>query len=344
MEIKKYLKFEDLPQSIIGIEASLPIFITSDYARMMSKTKKYEVSWYVGYENNIPLFIIPFGIKKIMFFTKGICLFSSFCLDMDKYTHEVEQVFINALVLYIEKSKYCDWIQQSPNHALFTCVPEKSIFCPFGTYRVSLNKSMEEIDKSIRRHERRAIRSAKKELCVINEGVEYLKDACDVISQTYKKANFSEITTQLINKEYSILQDRMKIYVCYYNNEPQSALITYSSGHSIYGAYGGTIINAIRGASNWIFNEVYISGHSNHVEYFDYVGARINVDPDSKLYRIQQYKRHMGGELIEGFLWKKVINKPKYFLYSILLGTRYLLKGKKMKGDIIDQEIKRLKL
>ncbi|MGD1822478.1 MAG: hypothetical protein ACPKM0_06905 [Pleomorphochaeta sp.] len=344
MEIKKYLKFEDLPQSIIDIEASLPIFITSDYARMMSKTKKYEVSWYVGYENNIPLFIIPFGIKKILFFTKGICLFSSFCLDMNKYTHEVEQEFIDAMVLYIEKSKCCDWIQQSPNHALFSVIPSGSKSCPFGTFRVNILGTDEDILQQIRRDERRSIRKAEKEGGIIHFGEDYLDDAFKVIISTLSKAQLSTFSKSRVLEEKKILKDKFIVGVCYHNDIPQSAVIAYRTKHSVYAIYAGSIYKQLRGATNWLYYDIYKQGSACGAQYFDFVGARMHINKDSKLYRIQQFKRHMGGELIEGFLWKKVINKPKYFLYSILLGTRYLLKGKKMKGDIIDQEIKRLKL
>jgi hypothetical protein len=80
------------------------------------------------------------------------------------------------------------------------------------------------------------------------------------------------------------------------------------------------------------------------VRYLDFVGGRINPEEDSKLFRIQKYKEQMGGVLHSGYLWKMTINKNKRLLFDAMLKVNDLIKKKKSKDDIIDQEIKRFNL
>jgi hypothetical protein len=75
-------------------------------------------------------------------------------------------------------------------------------------------------------------------------------------------------------------------------------------------------------------------GRQNGAHYFDFVGAIKNPDPNSKFYRIQQFKRHMGGEEVWGYLWRYVFSKKKYFLYSTLLKLYSRFKHRRY-GDII---------
>ena len=73
------------------------------------------------------------------------------------------------------------------------------------------------------------------------------------------------------------------------------------------------------------------------VKWYDFVGARINPSPGSKVEGIQRFKSRFGGELKEGFLWKKNYNKIKSSFYSIALYSYGKIKKINVK-DIIDQE------
>jgi hypothetical protein len=72
------------------------------------------------------------------------------------------------------------------------------------------------------------------------------------------------------------------------------------------------------------------------VRKFDFVGARINPEKDSKQESINLMKKRFGATLSEGYMWKYSLRPWRASLYS--LGVR-LLRG----GDIVDQEAHKLK-
>jgi FemAB family. len=72
----------------------------------------------------------------------------------------------------------------------------------------------------------------------------------------------------------------------------------------------------------------------HNVKAYNFVGARINEDPNSKYHAIQHFKKGFGGEMREGYLFKTIINKSKYKLFYKLRA----LKNRDFVGDVIDQE------
>ena len=52
---------------------------------------------------------------------------------------------------------------------------------------------------------------------------------------------------------------------------------------------------------------------------YDFVGARVNPEPGSKLEGIQRFKSRFGGEMKVGYMWRYVNRPIRYKLYSLLL-------------------------
>ena len=72
------------------------------------------------------------------------------------------------------------------------------------------------------------------------------------------------------------------------------------------------------------------------VHKYDFYGARINPPKGSKQDRINLMKKHLGGTLAQGYMWKYSLRPWRAWVYST--GVR-MLRG----GDIVDQEANRLK-
>lgn len=332
MRIKNYTNFNDLPDSITSKVDELPIFVQPVYARLLFETKGWLTSWYLGYDSKGACFLLPMAVHKTKFYTKGICLFSTIYLD-NTLPKDQEQVFLDSFIAYIEEYKICDWIQQGMNWAFFNTVPNKTSFCDFGTFRVDLKSE----NLGIRRDQKREIRKAIQNGCELVFGIKCLKDAHSVIRDTLSNASLTTYSYEYLQKLTEILKDKILIGVVYLKQQPQAAVIAYQSNHSIYAIYAGSIYKSFPGSTPWIYQEMYETGIANGVLYFDFVGAVKNPEPESKLYRIQQFKRHMGGKEIWGYLWRYVINKRKYFIYTTILKLYCKCKHKKY-GDIIYRE------
>lgn len=314
-----------------------------DYAQFLRKIKKNSIIWFVGRNEGINLFIIPFTTTKKSFFTKGRFLYSTIYLS-DKEEIKIEKDFLNKVVDRIKNEKLCDWIEQPPNWAIFKTIPDNSISCPFGTYKINLSscKSREDLFKNIKKSDKNCISKSIREGVQIKEGIEYVDDALLLITQTALKANISYPSKKQVFDEMSFLNHNMLIYVAYYNNQPQSALICYLNNYSVYCLYTGTRPDAIRGTNNYVFWKAIEDAYEKGVKYFDFVGARINPSIDSKFYRIQKFKESFGTTLETGHLWKMTFSPLKYAAYKIVIKTILFLRKKPFKKDIIDQELQKI--
>lgn len=119
-----------------------------------------------------------------------------------------------------------------------------------------------------------------------------------------------------------------------------AAAVLFYNNYSAYYLYGGTIAKPLTGASNLLHWEIIKFLKRSGAKYYDLVGARITPSKNSKTEGIQRFKSRFGAQLKTGYLWKMPISKIKYKVYSLFLKYYYSLKGKTLKGDIIDQEIK----
>ena len=54
---------------------------------------------------------------------------------------------------------------------------------------------------------------------------------------------------------------------------------------------------------------------------YDFVGARVNPEPGSKLEGIQRFKSRFGGEMKVGYMWRYVNRPVRYKIYNLLLNS-----------------------
>lgn len=341
MKINIFNQFTLIPNNK-SINHKIPIFATQQYADFLKETKNYETIWFEGISGSNIHYLIPFAVKKKGPFKNGMFLTATISLGKIN-TIEYEKVFLNELINIIKKYKLCDWIQQSPNWAIFNTSPDGAIYVLFGSYRIDLNtKSNEELFRSIRSADRKDINKAIREKVEIKKGIEYLDPVYQLIKDTLDKANIKYPSKDEMINIYYNLKDSFWIYVAYFKNIPQSGVIFFSNLYATYGIFGGSIKRPARGATTLLHWEAIKDSKKKGVRIYDFVGARLNPIPGSKQERIQKFKEHFGVVLEKGYLWKMSISKIKYRIYIIAVKCMCILNGKKYKGDIIDQEIKKL--
>lgn len=99
----------------------IPLFAKQEYADYLISYKGVKTIWFVQKEQDALDFILPFAIQKKFLFVRGYFLTS--VNNIGNNSIEREKVFLEEVVTLIKKKKLCDWIQQSPNWALFNVVP-----------------------------------------------------------------------------------------------------------------------------------------------------------------------------------------------------------------------------
>jgi len=342
MKIQHYSRLNDIPWVERYLD-KLPVFATQEYANYLRKTSNHSTRWFYGIVNSDIQFLIPFAVKNKYFFTKGQFLTATIYLNND-INIETEREFLNSIVEIIKQEKLCDWIEQPPNWALFNVVPLNSIYCEFGTYRIDLkNNNENELFGKINKGTRRRIRNAISDNVIIKIGLEYLEDCIKVFSASSKQGNHTLPNDKEIKRILNYLPDKTYISTAYHNTIPQASTIIFSNKFCSYGIYFGVVANPSSSVGHLLVWQSIKDAKISGVKYFDFVGARINPTPGSKQEGIQSFKRHFGGELYKGFLWKMPINKFKYKFYELFVRTYFFLRGKKYGGDIIDQELKKVK-
>jgi lipid II:glycine glycyltransferase (peptidoglycan interpeptide bridge formation enzyme) len=339
MLVYKYKKFADMP-GYENYTDKIPVFATQNYADYLKEIKGHDTVWFAYIENNTACYLLPFTVIKKLIFRKGYFLTGVVSFDQEN-SLEKEKEFLENVIIYIKKDKLCDWIQQGPNWALFNTFPSASKAVRFGTYRIYLKgKSEDELYSAIYNADRRSIRKAENNNVMVKKGVDYLNDCLEIINSTARTANLDSLSADYAKKLLNFLNDNIKIYVSYKEDIPQCSAVFIGNKFCTYAHYAGSIIKAFRGSNVLLNWEAIKDAKNNGCEYFDFVGARINPPPGSKLERIQRFKEHFGSELIQGYLWKMNFSVFKYYIYQFIVRITYFVKMKKYKRDIIDEEIK----
>lgn len=316
-----------ITKDVSDIKDFLPVIALPDYLKLQSSNFGYFVS---DEKTIIPFVVISrLGLKWLVFTTSPL---------NSNYIHK-EKFLVDEIIQYARKQNYA--YITCANHALFNFYPSGSKHCVFGTYKVSLELTEEELFKNLHTKHRNVIRKAEKDGINIFHGKEFKKECISVIMETQARqgiksssSNFDKLQSLNENIDFWIAKDKE-------NNTQGSAIFFWNKNHSCYYMYGGSSANHHTGALNLLQWKAMLYMKEQGVKYFDFVGARINPPKGSKYEGIQLFKSRFGSTLYKGYLFK-VILSPRYYLLNFLFTANSLLKYRKRhKGDMIDQEMKR---
>lgn len=290
------------------------------------------------------LCVIPFYIIRKAIFRKGVFLTS--VVSLSELTENLEKEFLELVLRYLKENKICDWIQQPPNWAIFRTVPDKSIFCQFGTYLIDLqaDENIKILKKMHRDHRQHIIHATKnKAITIKKKGLELINYCIEVFSASTAGKNVDLPSKGDLEILVETLPDNIKIYVAYFNSIPQSSVIYFFDKLSYYAVYAGMVSNPVEGINHLLHWQAMLDAKCNGVRYYDFVGSRVDPVPGTKQAGLKRFKSHFGGKFTQGYLWKFPISKPKYYICCCLTKFFFLLKLKWYAGDIIDQELRQIK-
>lgn len=121
---------------------------------------------------------------------------------------------------------------------------------------------------------------------------------------------------------------------------PQSGILGLYNSKMFYYLYGAGINHPVPGSSHLLQWATIKKMKQAGVQYYNFVGCRIDEDPESKYHSIQHYKQGFGGELRECYLFKQTIRKYKKNFFDLMMKIKN--NGSPML-DIIDQELDKWK-
>ena len=282
--------------------------------------------------------VLPFVIRKKFIF-KWIQIDNNPYGCTDK---EHMRSFLDNVTLFVKKNLKVSHIITT-NLMVCEVVPSDAIACKWGTYIVDLTYSVDELFANIHSKHKNVIRKALSNNMKVFHGKEYEKEAITLIADTYsrqgKRASFNEGFASRLNLlgeyvDYWIIKDSDGII-------HGSAVFIWSPNQTCFYLHGGSSAKTATGAMNLLIWEAMQAMKERSVHYFDFVGARVNPQPGSKLEGIQRFKNRFGSTMKVGWMYKVIINKFYYYLYKIALNVFSLLNGNGIYEDNIEQEIQR---
>lgn len=277
---------------------------------------------------------MPFVVRKKLFL-KWIQLY---CEVYNATSAEEEKAFLNNSI-NLAKEKLGVSHVVSVNTALFRSHPDGADYCKWGSYKVDLSKTEEELFSGLHSKHRNVIRKAEQEGTQVFHGKEYAEDVVALMNDTYgrqgSKYTFGKIYINNINKlgdhaDWWVVKDKE-------GNPQGSAVFLWNEGASCYYMHGGSASHTSTGAMNYLIWKAMLTMKERGVKCFDFVGARLTTTPGSKLEGIQRFKSRFGSTLDQGYMFRYVCSKSYYCIFQIifwLFGKIYHVRT----TDIIQEE------
>lgn len=310
------------------------VFMHPNYAKYVSGKNSFVI--YIYSEK----YIMPVQIIKKVFF--------KYCIFIDEpYAYssslETEKVFLNEACAFLKTNLGVQWVNQTPGYAFFMTYPTGAQHIPFGSHVVDLEQDIDVLFGNVHSKHRNVIKKAQKDGVIIDKGrnAKLIADYFTIDVETWSRSGKRASGENAIKKQVDILGDDIIIYMAYLNGEAQSGAIYYFNENMCYYMHGANKNGPHIGSGNLLQWQAMLDMKALGVKKFSFVGCRINEDEDSKYHGIQRFKERFGGQLIQGIMFKKVLNPFMFSLSQLLTrALNFKRSGRFIQNiDTIDSEI-----
>lgn len=310
------------------------IFFQPEYAAFIQSTGKHTIYCYSE------KYIIPIVITKRAFFRYGQLMSEPFCYD--ESAKEDMTIFLDELLLFIEKELKLHWLLPTPASAFFENCPHYVKKIPFGSHVINLSLDEDLLWKKVHSKHRNVIKKAERDGVSIACGSssKLLEDYHSMDIETWHRSSKTASEISFYHAMIEKMKDNTTIYIAYLNGIPQSGAIFFFNKQMCYYMFGANKNNPHTGSGNLLQWHAILDMKAKGVRKYSFVGCRINEDENSKYHGIQRFKERFGGELVQGYMFKIVYSKWAYTLFDIIVGSSSFLHSGHFRriNDIIDQE------
>jgi len=313
-------------QKDLNCDIKLPIFACESY--LVCKSRCF--GWFES--NN---FVIPFVIQKKIAF-KWLT-FTYKPLPKQPVLSKLEQKeFLQDIITFLKKNKICDFVNKAQSYVVFDIVPDSCDFIEYGTYKLEINKTNNEIIMGCSKTHRNKIRKAMRNGVSVKE-TDDVTLVYDLIKNTLKRSNsvFYPPIEYLTNLK-RVIPNNVRFFIAEKLNIVQGVSVVVFDDFSGYYMYGGSKPSPISGANNLLHFEILKFLRDQGIYTYDFVGARINVQKGSKHEGIQRFKSGFGPKIQKGYTFRVVIKPFKYSLFRLSAKLYGFITGNKY-NDVIDQ-------
>jgi len=296
------------------------------------KCKSPRYGWFRSGDLVLPFIVERRALFDRLVFTHQTISLNGECSQPDEYE------FLNQVVADV-RDMDIDFIYQPQATAVFSVIPQGADYAQFGTYIVNLKVPVEKLWANLHGKHRNVIKKAQEAGVEISEGPQNIAICYELIHSTMKRNKKLSVSLGELERFKENLGENASFYVASKDNVAQgAAFIVWSAGHTAFYLHGGTCDSPFGGAMNFLHWQAMTDMKARGVKKYDFVGARVNPQPGSKLEKIQRFKERFGATLIEGYLWKYPLKPMRYAAYQLFARANSLKHGATYKGDIIDEE------
>lgn len=334
------LHFNKTCDELMGLDSNqLPFTYLMPYQDFLKKSYSADIIFACSPHERI--FIIMSLIKNK--FIRNIQFLSEPFKEYAPAEASLQRTFLDALIEKLIKNKVADRIVAPQNFIVFENFPQGSIKCDFGSYIIDLTHSLETIYNKIHPKHRNVIRNAENKNVSIKYGLSQLKAFYGLYEKTMERSNmYCEPLTYFETLGNTLSENKIVCGVAYCDEIPECALLMPYTAYSTYYLYGASIAKpSITGTMNFLHWETMKLMKNRKVNRYDFVGARLSDISNTKLEGIQNFKQRFGGQLKEGYMFKKDLSNFKCNIYDSLVSINNIFRGSKSFKDIIDQEIEK---
>lgn len=308
----------------------LPVFAKESFLKAVGD----EYGWLGGFADDGKLLcFLPYTIIRKAFIR--IVRFRTETIPVEAGLDEaVEKEFLNRVVDHFRASG-AGLIMPASTNAIFRTYPDGAEAVPYGTYRIDLRKPEEVLWKNIDRIYRQNINAAARSGLCVKEARDRLSEGHELIRLTFNRSHLPFMGRDSLVKFVDGLGDNGLVLAADHEGRLQSFVVFAVSNYSAYAIYAGNRADMLKGANKLLYWEAMRKFKAMDVEWYDFMGARIDPDKASKQEELALFKKRFGADLKIGYMWKCPTIRWQYGLYGLAARLR-------SGGDIVDGEMKRL--
>ena len=302
----------------LKIAIDLPFFANKIY--LESKSNNY--GWFVSDNFILPFIIYKKGIfKRLVFTTETIQRIDS--------TIKEEKHFLNDVVKYIKTNNICDFIHKPQPSAIFRTYPDNADAFRWGTFKIDIEISFDNMLKKVSKSQRNYVRKAiKNDVKIIkSDNFDKIYSFCNETLSRQKIPLL--ICREEFQKQYDTFHPKnMLMFKALHENEIQGSLVVFFDKKLAFAEYAGSSLNPKHGSLKLLhLTAMQYLAEEHNIESYDFIGAIPDIKEGCKEAGIQKFKKEFGAELKEGYQFSIIINPFKYFIFDLCLKLSFLRKG-----------------
>ncbi len=312
-----------------GLSKGLNILASENYLRSTSDN----YGWFVSDD-----FILPFYVERECLF--GKLVFTAGALHRrEGLSVDQERHFLSGVINESRRLGIACVAQPRPT-ALFNAYPAGATYIQYGSYRVDLGRTEDELFAGLHQKHRNVIRKALRDGIRIRCGPGLVQDCYHLIRHTMERNGLPHLSLTQLDRYRHSLSDDVSFYVAELGEVAQGCAVLIHDSRVCYYIHGGSLESPHNGALSLLHWTAMLDMKRRGLETYDFVGARIRPLAGTKQESIQRFKSRFGASLAVGYLWKLPISPWRFRLQTVLRSMCRVGTKRPHREDIIDNEIR----